>query len=259
MNTSSAVSAVPAVNAQQINVVTPVANNNLIAVAQAVGATSVQQSTAIVQRIAALHTEAQDFEAGIYTQANQALYGLIQKAYALYKELTNPDDSALRHKKQGLADYLSTHGLGKYAEKPLPQRIIAAVFGERDRRRVSTYNVALRSLIAENVAVDAVAATIQEKGGVQEMSVARAAGALGVKDKAALVKDAVKAMTLATVDTEQTKLFANNEKVGEQFTAVLTQEADGSFSINTILDNNAVLKAALAAHYSIEKAKAKKA
>ena len=234
-------------------------NNSFTAVAKAAGATSIAQTAAMTQRIANLSAEAQDFETGAYTHANQALYGLIQKAYALYKDLTNSSDAGLRFKKQGLSDYLDTNGLGKHSDKPLAQRIIAAVFGDRDRRRVSTYNVALRSLIAENVKIEDVAATIQDKGGVQEMSVARAAGAIGVKEKAALVKDAVKSATLARIDTEQTKQFANDEKVGDQFTAVLTQEADGSFSINTILDNNAVLKAALAAHYNIEKAKAKKA
>lgn len=233
-------------------------NNNFTTVAKAVGVTTVQQVTAMTSRIAQLSAEAQDFETGAYAHANQALYGLIQKAYALYKELTNAADAGLRFKKQGLADYLDTNGLGKYSDKPLAQRIIAAVFGDRDRRRVSSYNVTLRALIAENVKVEDVAATIQDKGGVQEMSVTRAAGAIGVKEKAALVKEAVKSTTLGSVDTEQTKLFANNEKVGEQFTAVLTQEADGSFSINTILDNTAVLKAALAAHYNIEKAKSKR-
>lgn len=243
---------------------TPVANNNgsangnIAQVVQATSATTVQQVTAMTQRIAQLSKEAKDFETGAYAQANQVLYGLMQKAYALYKELTNTTDESLRYKKQGLTDYLNTNGLGKYAEKPLPQRVIAAVFGDRDRRRVSTYNVALRALIAEGVAVDDVMVTIQDKGGVQEMSVARKTGTLGVKDKAALVKAAVKSTTLGNVDTPETKQFANNEKVGEQFTAVLTQEADGSFSINTILDNNAVLNAALAAHYAIEKAKSKK-
>jgi hypothetical protein len=233
-------------------------NNNLTTVAKAVGVTTVQQVTAMTSRIAQLSAEAQDFETGAYANANQALYGLIQKAYALYKELTNAADAGLRFKKQGLADYLDTNGLGKYSDKPLAQRIIAAVFGDRDRRRVSSYNVTLRALIAENVKVEDVAATIQDKGGVQEMSVARAAGAIGVKEKAALVKEAVKSTTLGSVDTPETQKFANNEKVGDQFTAVLTQEADGSFSINTILDNTAVLNAALAAHYNIEKAKAKK-
>ena len=250
MNTTSVQSSVAINNAS--------GNNNLTIVAKAVGVTSVEQVTKMTQRIAHLSAEAQEFEMGAYAHANQALYGLIQKAYALYKELTNAGYTALRFKKQGLTDYLDTKGLGKYSDKPLPQRIIAAVFGDRDRRRVSSYNVTLRALIAENVKVEDVAATIQDKGGVQEMSVARAAGAIGVKEKAALVKDAVKSTTLARIDTAQTKQFANDEKVGDQFTAVLTQEADGSFSINTILDNNAVLKAALAAHYNIEKAKSKK-
>ena len=236
-----------------------VGNYNLTKVAQAVGVTSVSATMAMTQRIADVSAEAKEFETGAYATANLALYGLVKKSYGLYKELTNANDSSLRFKKQGLTDYLKTNGLSKHAEKPLPQRIIAAVFGDRDRRRTSTYNVALRALIAENVKVEDVIATIVEAGGVQEMSVVRAASTLGVKDKAALVADAVKSTTLATIDTEQTKQFVNNEKVGDQYTAVLTQEADGSFSINTILDNNAVLKAALAAYYNIEKAKSKKA
>jgi hypothetical protein len=267
MNSVIEVSAVNTVNTQQIPVETIVANNNvdgdnnIVTVAKAVVVTSVVQVEAMTMRIAVLSAEAKDFELGAYATANQVLYGLIQKSYTLYKDLTNTGDSMLRLKKQALIDYLNANGLGKYVEKPLSQRIIVAVFGDRDlnRRRVSSYHVALRALIAQGVAVDDVEATIQQKGGVQEMSAARAAGTLGVAEKVKAVEDAVKSATLATVSSEQIKQFANNEKVGEQFTAVLTQEADGSFSINTIVDNKAALKAVMAAHYNIEKAKTKKA
>ena len=122
MNTTSVQSSVAINNAS--------GNNNLTIVAKAVGVTSVEQVTKMTQRIAHLSAEAQEFEMGAYAHANQALYGLIQKAYALYKELTNAGDTALRFKKQGLTDYLDTKGLGKYSDKPLPQRIIAAVFGD---------------------------------------------------------------------------------------------------------------------------------
>jgi hypothetical protein len=234
-------------------------NHNLTEVAQAVGVTSVSAIAAMTQRIADLSAEAKEFETGAYATANLALYGLVKKSYVLYKDLINPNDSELRFKKQALADYLSVNNLGAFADKPLPLRIIAAVFGNLNRRRLSSYNVALRSLIAENIAVNDVIKTIEDKGGIQEMSVKRAAGTLGAANKVTAVEEAVKATTLGSVNTPDTKQFVDQEKVGEQYTAVLTQEADGSFSINTIVDNTTALKAVLVAHYNIEKAKAKKA
>ena len=57
-------------------------------------------------------------------------------------------------------------------------------------------------------------------------------------------------------NAETDKLF-NAEKVGEQYVAVLTLEADGSLNLNAVVDNNAALKAALAAHYNAQKAAAK--
>jgi hypothetical protein len=234
-------------------------NHNLTKVAQAVGVTSVSAIKAMKQRLDDLSAEAKSFETVEYEHANQALYGLVKKSYVLYKDLINPNDPELRFKKQALADYLSLNNLGAFADKPLPLRIIAAVFGNLNRRRLSSYNVALRSLIAENIAVDDVIKTIEGKGGIQEMSVKRAAGTLAAVNKVTAVKETVKATTLGSVDTADTKKFVDQEKVGEQYTAVLTQEADGSFSINTIVDNPTALKAVMVAHYNIEKAKEKKA
>ena len=86
------------------------------------------------------------------------------------------------------------------------------------------------------------------------MSLGRKPGALTAKQKAESVAATVQTSVLATVKNAQTDQFASNEKIGEKFAAVLTQEADGSFSINCIVSNKAAITAALTAFYNAEKA-----
>ena len=222
-----------------------------------VAAPSVKFSEGIRSRLKGLANAANDWESTVYTTANEGLYLLIQQCYQLYKDLTNLADANLKYKKQGLADYLAMNGMEKYADKPLPQKIIRCVFGDRDRRRISTYNVVLRVIIASEWAVEDVPAKIAECGGVQEMSLGRKPGELTAKQKAEVVAQQVQENSLATVQTPETDRFVNAEKAGDKFAAVLTQEPDGSFTINCIVDSNAAVNAALAAYYSAQKTEQK--
>jgi len=154
-----------------------------------------------------------------------------------------------------LNDYLSINGADDYTSKPLPQKIIRCVFGNRDRRRVSTYNVVLRRLIADGVELADVPTHIANCGGVQEMSLGRKPGTLTAKQKATEVKDTVQAQMLAKVQTAATDLLVNPEKHGDTFAAVLTQNTDGSFTINCIVDSKGAVNAALTAYYGAEEAK----
>jgi hypothetical protein len=115
--------------------------------------TSVDLRDAIGLRLKQLAKATTEWEQGAYKTANEGLYVFLQSSYQLYKELTDAKDENLIHKKQGLNDYLSINGADDYTSKPLPQKIIRCVFGNRDRRRVSTYNVVLRRLIADGVEV----------------------------------------------------------------------------------------------------------
>ena len=128
------------------------------------------------------------------------------------------------------------------------------MFGDRDRRRISTYNVALRVIIAENWAVSDVPAAIAARGGVQEMSLGRKPGELTAKQKAESMTETVQATALGSVKTAATDKYVNTEKVGDKFAAVLTQEPDGSFTINCIVDSNAAVNAALTAFFNAQKA-----
>jgi hypothetical protein len=217
--------------------------------------TSVDHNEGIRQRLKQLSNETTAWEQGAYKTANEGLYVFIQGSLQLYIDLTNAKDENLMHKKQGLNDYLSINGMGDYTTKPLPQKIIRCVFGNRDRRRISTYNVVLRRLIADEVLVENVPTHIASRGGVQEMSLGRKDGTLTAKDKATKVKDEVRAQVLGNVKTAQTDLLVNPEKHGETFAAVLTQNPDGSFTVNCIVDSKGAVNAALTAYYGAEAAK----
>jgi len=217
--------------------------------------TSVDLRDAIGLRLKQLAKATTEWEQGAYKTANEGLYVFLQSSYQLYKELTDAKDENLIHKKQGLNDYLSINGADDYTSKPLPQKIIRCVFGNRDRRRVSTYNVVLRRLIADEVVVADVPTHIANCGGVQEMSLGRKPGTLTAKEKATEVKDTVQAQVLAKVQTAETDLLVNPEKHGDTFAAVLTQNTDGSFTINCIVDSKGAVNAALTAYYGAEEAK----
>jgi hypothetical protein len=214
---------------------------------------SVQHATLMRERIQQLAVEVGTWEAGAYADSNSILYGLMQKSHALYLDLTNNADGNLKHRKQGLADYLSLNGLDTYKDKQLPQKIVACVFGKRDRRRISTYHVVLRYIIAQKWAVADVPANIAAAGGVQEISLGRAAGSLTAKEKAALAGGHVNQAVLATVHSEELGKLFNPENTGEQFAAVLTQEADGSFSVNCVVKSTTAVNAALAAYFANNK------
>jgi hypothetical protein len=89
------------------------------------------------------------------------------------------------------------------------------------------------------------------------MSLSRKPGSLTSKQKAEQVGAKVSEQILASVKNDKTAKFINPEKVGEKFAAVLTQEADGSFSINCIVLSNGAVNAALTAFYAAEQAKAR--
>jgi hypothetical protein len=217
--------------------------------------TSVELRDAIGLRLKQLAKATTEWEQGAYKTANEGLYVFIQGSLQLYKELTDANDENLMHKKQGLNDFLSLNGMDDFTSKPLPQKIIRCVFGNRDRRRISTYNVVLRSLIADKVEVANVPSHIAACGGVQEMSLGRKPGALTAKDKATKVKGEVQAQVLGNVKTAETDLLVNPEKHGDTFAAVLTQNTDGSFTINCIVDSKGAVNAALTAYYGAEAAK----
>lgn len=214
---------------------------------------SAKVATQFRARISALSDEASAWEATVYTNSNNILYSLIQKSYELYKELTSDGDGNLKHRKQALTDFLMLNGLDAYVDKPLASRIIRSVFGNKDRRRISTYTTVLKFIVKQGFTVAEVPQRISELGGVQEISLGRAGNALTPKQKASIANQKVAETMLASVSSDALSKLVDAETKGEKFAAVLTQESDGSFSINCVVHSNAAVNATLVAFYSANK------
>ncbi len=242
--------AVPAVNAIQAAVATPAPDNTASAPAvQSKIATAVQQMR---QRIEALSIEREVWETTAYVRSNDMLYGLIQKSYELYIDLTNGKGDAA-DKKVGFKDYINSKGYSFKESTPLTGKIIRCVFGDKDRRRLSTYHTVLRVIVANKWAVDDVPGKIAECGGVQEMSLGKPAGHLSPKEKATQAREIVLATDLATISSEKIAAQNNPEKIGDQAVAVVTQNSDGTYTVHCMVHGDGVVNAALAGYFGANK------
>ncbi len=222
--------------------------------AQTAGLTvSAANVIAMRARIEALAQMREAWEATEYARSNDALYRVIQNCYALYQDLTGgAGDIAAR--KMGFNDYFNSLGSTTNPNAPLSAKIIRCIFGNKDRRRLSTYHTVLRVVIANKWALDEVPVKIAEFGGVQEMSLRKGGAALTPKNKAERARAALLDTTLATVASDKLSRMGNPERIGEQAVAVVTQNEDGSYNVHCIVHSSSAVTAALASYFGANKA-----
>jgi len=226
---------------------------NVVAQAPAEQSQSAANVLAMRQRIEALAIEREVWETNVYARSNDMLYALIQKCYQLYTDLTDGKGD-VGAKKVGFKDYINSKGYVFKDSTPLTGKIIRCVFGDKDRRRLSTYHTVLRVVVANKWVVADVPAKIAEFGGVQEISLGKPAGHLTPKEKAKEARDLVLATALATVSSDRLAAQNNPEKKGEQAVAVVTQNSDGSYTIHCVVHGDAVVNTALASYFGANKA-----
>ena len=227
---------------------------------QTVAASSTTEATAIKnnlnasievrQRIEDLVVMREVFENTQLARSNQALYSLISDCLSLYRDLTEGED--LKAKKLGLQDFINLKGYVFKSTSPLSLKVIRCVFGEKDRRRISTYHTVLRVAIAEKWSLTEVAAKIAERGGVQEISV-RKANSMSQKDKALTALSVLLNQSVASIDSQSLKSKHNCEFNEQQAAAVLTQNTDGTYSVHCVVHSSTAVNAALAAYFSANK------
>ena len=207
-------------------------------------------SIEVRQRIEDLVVMREVFETTQLARSNQALYSLITDCLSLYRDLTEGED--LKAKKLGLQDFINFKGYVFKSTSPLSLKVIRCVFGEKDRRRISTYHTVLRVAITEKWDLNEVATKISERGGVQEISV-RKANAMSQKDKALTAQSVLLNQSVASIDSESLKSKHNDEFNEQQAVAILTQNQDGTYKVHCVIHSESAVNAALAAYFSANK------
>jgi hypothetical protein len=215
-------------------------------------AKAAQRVTADIQsRITDLAIRRENWEVNEYDRSNQSLYSLIAECLGLYLDLTTGND--LKAKKEGLAIHIKSHGYVFKEGSPLSLKVIRCVFGNKDRRRLSTYHTVLRVAIDEKWDVQAVAKNISERGGVQEVSLASSGGGITSAEKANVVRNALMGESVATLDSEILRRQFKTEHVAETAVAVLTVNNDGTYSVHCVVRSDSAVNAALVAYYAANK------
>jgi hypothetical protein len=151
-----------------------------------------------------------------------------------------------------LEEFFKQRGYFYKKESPLLTRIVKAVFGNVDRRRISTYSLVLRTAQKEGITGGKLAGWIEERGGVQEVKLSRSATYVSPKAKAEQAKSTLSAMPNLAVAKEKLVELADGEFIGSECVLLAEQQTDGSFHIKALTRSGTAVKAALTALYSVQ-------
>jgi hypothetical protein len=191
------------------------------------------------------------WEQGVFRTSNQALYAVLANCLNFCGELALAE---AKQRSKALELFYKERGYKYKSEAPLATRVVRAVFGGLDRRRISTYSLVIRQAIKESVGVSNFAEWVEEKGGIQEIRLGHSATFISPKVKAESAKEIVQGRSfLGYAKSELLSMEADPDFIGSACVLLAEQQADGSFGIRTVLRNSGLVNAAFVALYSKQK------
>ena len=199
-----------------------------------------------------LVADREKWETTTYKNSNDQLYGLLQRCYQVYMDGRKSKPANL-FMQTSIDSYMKAHGIKASSGTHMLNKIVKCVFGA-DRRRVSAYGIALRVALQDKVKPSELPQYIRDKGGVEELRLAKAPNAMTQTQKAETGAKWVESSQVCSVQHEDLSQSVDAAQIGCQHVLIVTQEADGSFMVNALVSNAGVVKAALAAYYNQTKA-----
>lgn len=215
--------------------------------------TAVKATTAAPARtvnLSDMEARRQQWETTAYRTSNQQLYAVLADCLA-YGQALPVAESKQRNK--DLAEFLAQRGYSVKKDSPLLTRVVKAVFGNVDRRRISTYSLVLRSAQQEGITADKLADWIEQRGGVQEVRLSRSASYVSAKAKAERAKSTLDSLPNLAIAKDKLAELADAEFVGCECVLLAEQQADGSFHIKALTRSGTAVNAALTALYGEQK------
>jgi hypothetical protein len=198
-------------------------------------------------KLSEMETKRQQWETTAYRTSNQQLYAVLADCLA-YGEALPVAESKQRTK--DLEEFFKLRGYTVKSDSPLLSRVVKAVFGNVDRRRISTYSLVLRTAQKEGITANKLAGWIEERGGVQEVKLSRSSTYVSPKAKAAQAKSTLSALPNLAVAKDKLAELADADFVGVECVLLAEQQADGSFHIKALTRSGTAVNAALTALYS---------
>jgi hypothetical protein len=201
--------------------------------------------------LADLETERETWEQGAYRTSNLALYAVLAKCLAIAQADT---PELAKQRNAGLEAFYKQRGYSYKKDAPPATRVVKAVFGNVDRRRLSTYSLVLREAIKKRVQATQLAEWIEQNGGIQEIRLSQSATFVKPAVKVEQAKQSFDTLPeLATVKSEALSLLADGDFMGECCVLIAEQNAEGAFVVRGFTRAGGAVNAAFAALYAEQK------
>ena len=193
----------------------------------------------------------ENWETTVYRTSNLALYAVLGDCLAYGGDL---NFQQTKERSAVLDEFCKSRGYVVKKDSPLLTRIAKAVFGNVDRRRISTYSLVLRRAKAEGITPANLSAWIEEQGGIQEIKLAKSATYVAPADKVKSAKQSLtKLPNLAVISSTELSKLADGDFMGDECVFIAEQQADGSFAIKAFTRSAGAVNAALTAFYGTVK------
>ncbi len=199
----------------------------------------------ISEVIANLIAERKHWETNEFASSNKRKYQILQSCYVLYKDMVGITAEKLALKR-AFNKHCEELGLEFKDSTHLMVRVVTAVFGNQDRRRVSSYAKALRIAAEKNIGSMDIPKFLSDAGGVEEVRREGKTVRVNIKEKAKVGLTLMQGKTLAQAQSDA--LNAEFDEAAYDGAALLmsTREVDGSFHIKYVLQNGVLITSALA-------------
>jgi len=218
-----------------------VESNTTSDLAEQVSMNNRKQIGVVVDKLIA---ERKSWQANEYAQSNQRLYQLLQSCYVLYKEIAGVSAEKLAIKRAFLGHCVD---LGyKFKDSThLMYKVVACVFSEANKRRVSSYAKALRIANEKRIGSIDVPKFLIDAGGIEEVR-RDTKSKVSVKDKAKLGLPLMDGPTLASVQSDALNALFDEAAYDGAVLLMSTREVSGSFSIKHVIQSGVLVTSALA-------------
>ena len=218
-----------------------------------VSATPMHYSVADIKAMEAARIH---WEQGSLRKSNEELYLVLQDCKAFCKDLPSAE---AKQRSDSLAKFYKERGWRYNKETPIETRVLRAVFGMENRRRVSSYSLVLREAKKQRVGISSLATWIEDQGGIQEIRLSQSKTFVSPSEKAQIMKErlASRKFFIGFAQSDLLSHVADGEYMDEDCVLLANQQPDGSFGIYTVLRSSGVMSAAyLAAHSKAEEIEA---
>jgi hypothetical protein len=205
----------------------------------------------LIKLLSDLETDRKTWEDGAYRTSNQALYAVLAKCLAI----AQVDTAELaKQRNAALEAFYKQRGYSYKKDAPPATRVVKAVFGAVDRRRLSTYSLVLREAIKQEILAINLAEWIEQNGGIQEIRLSQSKSFIRPSTKVEIARQGFDTLpVLASVKSEALSLLADSESSGARCVLVAEQSANGDFIVRGFTRSSGALSAAFAGMYADQK------